>query len=272
MSKKALFAIAVALLIPLAGYFVLKSFGENAVQMPHHYLPDSVNSYVKDGKTAKDTVWHTLHNFTLTNQLGQKVSLYDIEGKVIVLDVFFTSCASICPTLTKNMLRMQKSFSKGGDTRQKIDSSLVHFISLSIDPKRDSAPRLKMYADNFGIVHDNWWMLTGDKDSIYNYIFEELRLDKYDPEAEISPEFPHTGRFVLIDKNYQIRGYYNGLDTLEALPKLARDIGLLMVEKDRSHKAPLPFDPILMGVIFLLALIIVFFVGRNLFFKKRSEG
>lgn len=271
MSKKALLAILVALLIPLAGYFLLKVFGERAVQMPNRYLPDSVNTYIKDGKTVNDTIWHTVKNISLTNQLGKQVNLYDIKGKTIVLDVFFTSCGSICPALTKNMSKMQQSFLKGGNTRQKIDTSLVHFISLTIDPKRDSVARLKAYADAYGVVHDNWWMLTGNKDSIYNFIFEELKVDKYEPDMEISPDFPHTGRFVLIDKNYQIRGYYNGLDTLESLPKMARDIGLLMVEKDRKNPPPLPFDPIIMGLFFVIALIGVILIGRKLF-KKSAEN
>ena len=271
MSKKAIIAIAIALFIPLFSYFLLKIFGEKAIEMPQHYLPDSVSTYIKDGKTVNDTAWHVVKNISLKNQLGQQVSLYDIKGKVIVLDVFFTSCGSICPTLTKNMSRMQQSFLRGGNTRQKIDTSLVHFISLSIDPNRDSVPRLKSYADAYGVVHDNWWMLTGEKDSIYNFIFEELKLDKYEPDMQISPEFPHTGRFVLIDKNYNVRGYYNGLDTLESLPKMARDIGLIMLEKDRKHPGPLPFDPVLMGIFFMVTLVAVFFIGKKLFKKSGNK-
>ncbi len=271
MSKKAILAIFVALFIPILSYFLLKGFGERAVHMPNRYLPDSVSTYIKDGKTVNDTVWHTVRNISLTNQLGKQVSLHDIQGKIIVLDVFFTSCGSICPALTRNMSKMQKSFLKGGNTRQKIDTSLVHFVSLTIDPKRDSVPRLKAYADAYGVVHDNWWMLTGEKDSIYNFIFEELKVDKYDPEMEVTPDFPHTGRFVLIDKNFNVRGYYNGLDTLESLPKMARDIGLLMVEKDRKNPPALPFDPIIMGLFFVIALIAVLLIGRKLFRNKEEK-
>lgn len=270
MSKNAVFAIVLALFIPLLGYFAIKIFGENAVSMPRHYIPDSVNTYVKDGKTVNDTMWHTVRNITLTNQLGKASSLHDLQGKVKVIDVFFTSCGSICPKLTKNMSSLQRSFLKGGNTRQKIDTSLVQFISLTIDPKRDSVAKIKAYADAFGVVHDNWWMLTGNKDSIYNFIFEELKIDKYDPEAEISPDFPHTGRFVLLDKHNYIRGYYNGLDTLNDIPQLARDIGLLMLEKDRKNPRPLPFDPVVMGVAFLVAIVVIIVIARKLFAKRNN--
>lgn len=268
MSKKAVFALLIALLLPIIGYFLIKFVGERNVQMPKHYLLDSVNTAIKNGKITHDSVWHTVQNIRLTNQLGQEVNLYDIQGKVIVLDIIFTSCGSICPQLTRNMARMQRSFITGGNSRKKLDSSLVHFISLTIDPKRDTAERLKQYADNFGVVHDNWWLLTGNKDSIYNFIFEQLKVDKYDTQMEVSPDFPHTGRYVLIDKNFQIRGYYNGLDTLHELPKMAQDIGLLMVEKDKKKAGILPFDPIVMGLVFFATLGIVIFFAVRIFKRQ----
>jgi protein SCO1/2 len=64
-----------------------------------------------------------------------------------------------------------------------------------------------------GVNHDNWWMLTGNRDSIYKFVFEELRVDKYSEEP-ISPDFVHTSRFVLIDKEHVVRGWYNGLDSV----------------------------------------------------------
>ena len=87
------------------------------------------------------------------------------------MDFFFTSCASICPTLTKNMANLQRGFLKGGDPMHAPDSTVVQFVSFSIDPERDSVARLKSYADKFGVKHDNWWLLTGNKDSIDNFAF-----------------------------------------------------------------------------------------------------
>jgi hypothetical protein len=99
---------------------------------------------------------------------------------------------------------------------------------------------LKQYADKFGVNHDSWWFLTGSKDSIYNFIFQELKVDKYDTEGSIDPNFAHTQRFVLIDKDFNVRGFYNGLDSA-SLGVLAKDVGLLMLEKS-TNPEPLPFD------------------------------
>ena len=267
MNKKALLALCLAILLPLVGYFFMKYKGDKAVILPSKYIYDTVIIKVVNGQATTDTIWHTVGNIRLVNQLGDSVSLHDIQGKAIVADFIFTHCGSICPYLTHNMAKMQQSFFKGGDTRNKIDTSVVQFLSFSIDPEHDSVSVLKHYADAHEARHDNWWFLTGNKDSIYKFIFEQLKVDKY-TDAPIDPNFAHTSRFVLIDKNFHIRGYYNGLDTVEALPKLARDIGLLMMEKDREHPAILPFDPVVVGVAFLFTIIIVV-VTLSIFKRKK---
>ncbi len=234
LNKKALLAVGVALFIPLICYFIIKQVSEQAVVMPGKYRLDTVVQRKENGRDISDTLWHTTRNIRLVNQLGDTVALYDLKGKVIVMDVFFTSCRSICPALTTNMRKMQQSFLKGGDMRQKVDTSLVHFLSFSIDPETDSVPRLRKWADAFQVNHDSWWFLTGKKDSIYRFLFEELQVDRIDTAQHIDSLFPHTSYFVLMDQHHKLRGYYNGLDTF-ALSKLARDIGLLTLEKDRTQ-------------------------------------
>lgn len=266
MNKKALVAICIAVFIPLISYLLVKSASDDAVVMPRHYLPDSIVNTVKDGKVTSDTVWHTVANIRLLNQLGDTVNLHDINGKIIVADFFFTSCAYVCPKLTANMAKLQQSFLKGGDPMDKPDTSIVQFVSFTIDPERDSVKVLKAYADKYKVNHDNWWMLTGSKDSIYNFIFQELKVDKYDSDAVIDPNFAHTQRFVLLDKNFNVRGFYNGLDTI-SLAQISKDIGLLMLEKETNHE-PLPFDPLQMAVFFAITLVIVIIVVSILFRKK----
>lgn len=235
MNKKSFLGLLIALALPVFSYLWLKSASENAVIMPRHYLLDSVIESVVDGKQVSDSIWHTTKDIRLVNQMGDSVNLYDQAGKIIILDLFFTNCGSICPRLTNNMSQLQHSFSRGGDVRKKIDTSIVHFMSISVDPERDSVPVLRNYMNKMGLASDNWWLLTGSKDSIYKFVFEELKVDKFSEEP-ISPNFVHTSRFMLIDKKMQIRGYYGGLDSASLL-KLARDVGYLMLEKDRTKKS-----------------------------------
>lgn len=234
MSKKAILALLIAFIIPLVSYFIVKALSEQAVVMPRRLLMDSVVTKTVDGKTTIDTVWHKTENIRLVNQLGDTVNLYDIQNRVIVLDFFFTHCPFICPKMTKNMKRLQWSFSHYNEGKKVLDSSIVHFLSFSIDPERDSVPALKKYADKFSINHDNWWMLTGNKKTIYDFALNELKLGLADGEG-VDTSFIHSQKFVLLDKDYMVRGYYNGLDTA-SLAALAHDIGLVMLEKDRKKK------------------------------------
>jgi protein SCO1/2 len=270
MNKKALLGLAVALLLPICCYLVLKYASDRAVEMPRHYLLDTVVTRVENGRTVTDTIWHTTANIRLQNQLGDTVSLYDKPGKIIVADFFFTHCAGICPKLTRNMAKLQQSFIRGGDTRQKVDSPIVQFISFSIDPEHDSVPVLKAYADRFGVNHDNWWMLTGSKDSIYKFAFEEMKVDKYSDEP-ISPDFVHTSRFVLIDKEYRVRGYYNGLDSV-SIGKLAKDIGLLMLEKDKKEKSTVFREIINLSWLWLVIVALVIFFVVYMRGRRRING
>src|SRR5215203_4342092 len=102
VSRKALLALCLAVVLPLVSYLIVKALSAGAIHMPPRYYADSVINKVVSGKSTTDTLWHKVANISLTNQLGNKISLDDLKGKIIVADFFFTHCPSICPTLTKN--------------------------------------------------------------------------------------------------------------------------------------------------------------------------
>jgi protein SCO1 len=236
MSRKAVFALCLAILVPVICYYIVKFFSDDAVVMPRRYFADTVITKVVDGKETTDTVWHQVENITLTNQLGKQVSLSDLNGKVIVADFFFTHCPSICPQLTRNMKKLQDAI-KLKDNMNRVDTSFVQFLSFTVDPERDSATVLKRYADKFGVNPDIWWMLTGPKKTIYDFAFNELKLGLQDGEG-IDSNFIHTEKIVLLDKDRVVRGYYHGLDST-ALAKLAEDLVFIMLEKDHKKKRSL---------------------------------
>ena len=225
MSKKSFIAITVAALLPITCYFLLKYYGNRAVVMPRRYFYDTVVTKNDYGRSTTDTIWHQVRNFTLTNQLGKKVELKYLHGKIIVADFFFTSCPDICPILTKNMKKLQDAFNK--------TDTIVRFVSFTIDPKRDSVPRLKAYADKHGIDPDTWWLLTGNRDEIYDIAKNEVKASIADSNLDTS--FIHTQYFFMLDKDRVLRGWYDGLDSVN-LNHLADDIVLLMLERDKTKK------------------------------------
>lgn len=221
------------MLIPLASYLVVKKFTDDTNFIPRRYHYDTVITKVKDGIEVSDTVWHSVKNIQLQNQLGKTVSLSDLNGKILVVDFFFTHCISICPKLTANMKRLQQAI-KTRDPRKLVDTPFIQFVSFTVDPERDSPSVLKKYADKFQLNHDTWWMLTGDKKTIYDFGLNEVKLGVPD-SSSVDTNFIHSEYFVLLDRDRVVRGYYNGLDTI-ALNKLSEDIVFLMLERDKKKK------------------------------------
>lgn len=257
MNKKAILALLVAIVLPLTGYFIVKYYSKDAIHMPGHYFePDSIISKNDNGKTATDTVWHKVKNVQFINQLGSHVSLDSLHGKIIVIDLFFTRCASICPRLARTMKKLQDSYIQ--------NDSIVQFLSISIDPQHDSVPQLRKFADHYGANHDTWWFLTGNKDEIYSFALKELKASIAD--TTVTPEFVHTDLFFLLDKDRIVRGYYHSDDST-AMSRLAGDIPLLMLEKRKDDPSFFRrFIPVL-PVIFI-GIAIVFIVMGIMSWKK----
>ena len=226
MNLRKFAAILIVLIFPIVSYLYVNSLSKKAVVMPKRYFYDTVLSITKDGKTLPDTIWHKIKPFTLTNQFGKKVSFDDLKGKIIIANFIFTSCPSICPTLTRNMKRLQDAFVK--------TDTIVRFISFTVDPVRDSPEKLKAFGDRFRINHDTWWMLTGSKKEIYDIALNEFKANIAQQEG-VDTNFIHTDKLFLVDKDRVLRGWYNGLDSVR-LDQIIKDVVLLNMERDKKKK------------------------------------
>jgi protein SCO1/2 len=259
VSKKALTAVLLVVMIPVISYLLVKHASDHAIGMPGRFYYDSVVSVIRDGKTLNDTLWHSVADFKFQNQLGRTVSLADLSGKVVVADFFFTRCPSICPKLTVNIRKLQDALSTKDQFKQ-LNPAFIQFLSFSVDPERDSVSVLKAYADHYGINPDVWWLLTGPKKQIYDFSMNELKLGLADGEG-VDSNFIHTPKLVLLDKQRVVRGYYNGLDSAE-MSKLANDMVFIMLEKDKNYESPLkemrPLIPIIIFIILATAGVVVY--------------
>jgi protein SCO1/2 len=225
MNKNAIMGLMLAILLPLTGYYLVKFYSSDAIHMPHRYFFDSVSVVEKDGKLTSDTLWHHVKNINFVNQLGKKVSLDSLKGKILVLDFFFSRCPAVCPGLAKSMKKLQDSYANSKD-------SIVQFISISIDPAHDSVLQLRNFADRFTFNHDSWWFVTGNRKEIYDFALNEIKASVAD--TAVDSTFIHTENFFLLDKERVVRGWYNGFDTLKQA-QLVKDIPLLMLEKSKKR-------------------------------------
>jgi len=161
--------------------------------------------------------------FAFVNQDGKRFTEKNMEGKVCVVNYFFTTCKGICPRMNANMHQIYNAFKDEPD---------FLIISHTCDPEVDSAPILKHYADSLKVDTHKWVFLTGRKDSLYHQARNSYLLD--DPKnnlVNIDDQFLHTQFFALVDKNRNVRGgVYDGLKD-DDLKKLKDDIKTLLQEK-----------------------------------------
>lgn len=150
---------------------------------------------------GKDTLYHTVPDYALIAQDSQIFRLSSLKDKIILADFFFTSCPSICPKVTKQMLRLYD--------RYKSDDRVL-LISHTIDQRNDSVSVLNRYAGNLGVEASKWKFVTGEKDSIYTLADQYFVSVVEDPLAPKG--FDHSGRIILVDRNRRVRGYCEGTD------------------------------------------------------------
>jgi len=264
VNLKALYALLIAVVVPLLCYFIVKGYSDSAIVMPRHYLADSIITKTEKGKKVFDTAWHKLPDFSLANQQGDTVSWERLKGKVVVADFFFTHCPTICPRLTSNMRWLQQSINNSQRVGDKTPDFL-HFLSFSIDPERDSVPRLKQWADRFQVNPEQWWLLTGNKKEIYDMAINEMKIGLVDGQG-VDTDFIHTDHFVLIDTNRHVRGYYHGLDSV-SLKQLSNDIIFLTMERDPGRKSFLTGKFELIAIVFIIAILsvalLIFIIRKN---------
>ncbi len=166
----------------------------------------------------KDSLYHQVPAFSFVDQHGDTITEKTFEGEAYIADFFFTRCPTICPVLTRQLTRVMREFR----TEPKLN-----IISHSIDPINDSIPVLKRYAERYNMDWPNWHFVTGDTAQI-KYIAKKGYFVTAIPGdgAELTD---HSGKFVLVDKQRVIRGYYDGTDSV-SVNQLMYDIKVLLLE------------------------------------------
>lgn len=146
----------------------------------------------------------------LTNQKGKEFSFSDLEGKVVVVSYIYTNCPDICHTISARMNMFKNKLKEGNNLRDK-----VHFVSISIDPERDTPEALRQHAKMMNLDLTNWVFVTGDEYLINSTIqaagMEAIKEPVENPE-DGGPSYliTHRNRISLVDQEGRIRKHYRG--------------------------------------------------------------
>lgn len=146
---------------------------------------------------------HTISDFSFTNQDNKIITLKKYSNQVYVADFFFTTCKTICPKMTNQLVRVQK----------KLKGQKFFILSHTVNPKFDTTDVLLSYANRMGAELKNWDFVTGDAQKIYRQA-ASYQLTAIEDTSQPIP-FVHSEFLVLVDKKHRIRGLYDGTDTLE---------------------------------------------------------
>jgi protein SCO1 len=202
------------LLLPIA--FLILYFVNANKQKPLRTLPYFGK---KRGHMAEDTNYHTVKNFSFTDQYNETVTQQTVNGKIYVADFFFTTCQSICPVMSTQLERVYKEFAGNKD---------VMILSHTVNPEEDSVEVLMKYADLHKVNDKRWLFLTGDKKKLYEMARQSYLLNAEEGNGS-AEDFIHTQNFALVDKEKHLRGFYDGTDSSE-VTRLIMDMHLLLNE------------------------------------------
>jgi len=181
------------------------------------YNPSDVNPELVDSTVQYIANKHRIADFSFTNQNGKTITQKDYEGKIYVADFFFTTCQSICPKMTTNLVDVQKAF---------LDNPKVKLLSFTVMPDVDNVSVLKEYAKINGVNDSKWNLVTGDKKAIYTMARKSFLAVKQGKPDEIY-DMVHTENFVLVDSKKRVRGFYDGTKK-EEIQRLIEDINWLL--------------------------------------------
>lgn len=151
--------------------------------------------------------------FDFATHSGRRISDSALAGKVWVADFFFSSCQGVCPKMKASLRDVQKAFDESQD---------VKLVSFSVDPKRDTIERLKVFAKKWNAKPGRWYFVTGKQGEINKLANKGFMLGG----SEVPGEILHSSKFVLVDQQGNIRGYYDGTDA-ESVKQLIADIRTL---------------------------------------------
>jgi protein SCO1 len=200
----------------LCSLVLLAACAKQKAQVPYFFTPDLSPTWTLNDSEQND---HQIAHFEFTDQDGQTFGSKQLKGKVYIVNFFFTSCPSICPTMTKNLSVIDKSFAK---------SNKIVLLSFSVTPELDSVRKLKEY-HNTCEMSTNWHLLTGNQTEIYDLSRKSFFVEEEIGLSRDSSDFLHTERCMLIDQKGRIRGFYNATVAMD-INRLADDIELILEE------------------------------------------
>ena len=220
--------LVLVLLVPGFLYYLLVSKGKNRYLNLPVYGPKTVlkTTHKVGHNDVPDTLYHSLPDFKLTDQNGNTVTSKTFTNKIFIASFFYTHCKGVCDQINTNINQLAASYA---------GEKMVYFISISVDPERDSVKALKSYANTVKPASKQWLFLTGDTAAVYPLAHNGFLVNALQTGKD---NFIYSDKLILIDEDRRIRGYYTGASATE-ISKLDDEIKVLIKEELLKNDTPL---------------------------------
>lgn len=253
MTDSRLLYLPASTLILVVLLFALQAISSPSMQPQqlHHLKTGTDHTANRSGNLP---VLGQVADFKFTERSQNTLAAADLRGKVWVADFIFTSCQKECPLMSAEMQKIQAAFEQ---------QKQLKLVSFSVDPAVDTPARLQEYAQHFK-ANENWLFLTGKREALHQLAKDSFKLPVVDlnatiehdhgqndpahasehnahgehkahndtarstPEASASSPFLHSQKFVLVDSQLQIRGYYDSTSPEELAQLIQTDIPALL--------------------------------------------
>lgn len=199
-NKQFITAGIIVLIIVIGAYSYTKY--EKLKQTLPYYVTNPTTHKVYQSNKPDKPVGH----FSFINQQGKVTTEKDVAHTIYVADYFFVTCPGICKEMSSQLQRVYATFE---------NEPTVKILSHTSKPEEDSIEALMNYAIQYGVKdHNKWIFLTGDKHALYETARKQYAIVNEEGDGG-EDDFIHTERFVLVDQDQYIRGYYDGTDSIE---------------------------------------------------------
>ena len=227
---KNILILALILAVPGFLYYLLTTKGKNRYKPLPIYGPKIVAKTMQKGfhgKLIPDTIYHLVGDFKLTDQNGDPVSQKTFENKIVIFSFFFSNCPTVCTQVNRNLDSLAQGYLK---------NKMIQFVSVSVDPERDTPEALKKYAAQYHISSDKWRFLTGDTTNIYRLARQGLLVNALKAGSGKN-DFIYSDKVIMVDAGHRIRGYYSGTSITDIL-RLNDEIHVQITEELRKVETP----------------------------------
>ncbi|MBJ6116917.1 SCO family protein [Pontibacter sp. BT310] len=221
MRKIKALMLGLLILVPIFVFIFIYTFGEHHFKVKGYYPETNDKGEVLLNEKG-DTLFQTVQDFTLTDQSSNSFSQADLQGKIYVVNFFYTDCPDLCRKMSSQLVRVQDAYQ---------NNPTIALVSITTKPEEDSASVLKGYAAEYSADTTKWHFLTGSKKEIYSLAQNGFKLPL---QKTGGPEdFLHSDRFMLVDKENKVRGVYKGTSVTD-VDRLILEINVLLDEYSKS--------------------------------------